>query len=74
MFILGLKHGALVISATIIVLALSSLISNKEITEFIVGTTVIISWLIVGYFFKKQNGSIFTVAIEPKKKVYGAIF
>ncbi len=67
MFKQGIKHGTYVLGATIISIVLSYLINNQEISELIIGTTVIVSWLVVGYFYKKENGSIFSIIVEPEK-------
>jgi hypothetical protein len=67
MFKQGIKHGSYALLVTIISIALSLLLNNQALSELIIGITVILSWLIVGFFYKKENGSIFSIIVEPEK-------
>ena len=67
MFVEGLKHGAYVIVVTIISAAISLLLEDKAITELMVGVTIIIAWIVIGYHFKKKYGSLFLLAIDTEK-------
>jgi len=67
MFKQGLKHGVYVILITLISIAFTFLLDDKKYNEIIIGVTLIVSWLVVGYYFKKQYGSLFSIAIDPLK-------
>ena len=67
MFAQGLKHGGYVIAITLLAVVISLSMENREISEAVVGTTVIVSWLVVGYFFKKYHGSLFSIILDAKR-------
>ncbi len=67
MFTQGLKHGVYVIAITLVAVAISLSLEHRRISEALVGATVIVSWLVVGYFFKKDHGSLFSIILESKK-------
>ncbi|MDH5447100.1 MAG: hypothetical protein OEY52_16245 [Gammaproteobacteria bacterium] len=67
MFKQGLKHGTYVLAITLMALVFSLPLKSHETSELIVGITVIVSWLVVGYFFKKHHGSVFSIFTDAKK-------
>jgi hypothetical protein len=67
MFKKGLIHGAYVLALTITIIIICKLIGNPEVSVLLTGITEITSWLVIGYFFKKNNGSIISIITEPNK-------
>ena len=68
MFKQGLKHGAYVIVLTLLAFAISIPFKNKEVLEWLVGSTVILSWLGIGYHYKKHYGSLFLNFMDAEKQ------
>ena len=75
MFKTGLLHGGIVLLVVALATLLSTLFKNNEVVAITINTSTIISWLIVGYFYKKKYGSFFTFLPAQKKSgnVYGYI-
>lgn len=67
MFIQGLKHGLYTFIATVAAIMIAMQFKNDDITKLIIGITVIVSWLLVGFFFKKNYGSLLSIATDAKR-------
>ena len=75
MFKQGLKHGAIVLVITFIAAIISMLSRDEKIVEIVVDSTVIISWLTIGYFYKKNHGPLVTLTPDAAvvKRIWGYI-
>jgi hypothetical protein len=58
MFRKGVIHGIIVLLAAIVSVIVASLIENEDISELLIGLTVIVGWLVVGYMYKKNIGPL----------------